>query len=151
MNGESEKCLVQRAHGEDGSRENVPSPGRIISVSFTFPLGSSVILEFPAISKSVSDFTEEWLVLGASTGPCEVVGVDSVVVVDLAAEFMFIASGGELLVVVIVIVIVVVTVEVLVLTVDAVVVLNGVVDVVGDEGLGVVADVGDVIKLSEVV
>ena len=54
MNGESEKCLVQRTHGEDGTRENVPSPGRIISVSFTFPLGSSVILEFPAISKSDS-------------------------------------------------------------------------------------------------
>ena len=139
MNGESEKCLVQRAHGEDGTRENVPSPGRIISVSFTFPLGSSVILEFPAISKSVSDFTEEWLVLGASTGPCEVVAVDAVVVVAVAAEFVedfvivivdaLIAVAAEieaLLVVVAVVVIVVVTVEVLVLIVAvvAVVVLN---------------------------
>ena len=153
MNGESEKCFLQRLHGEDGTRENLPSPGSAISVSSGFAVlpVSSVILELPAISKSVSDFTEELMVLGASTGPCEVVGVDSVVVVDLAAEFLFIAAGGGLLVVVIVIVIVVVTVEVLVLTVDAVVVLNGVVDVVGDEGLGVVADVGDVIKLSEVV
>ena len=143
MNGESEKCLVQRAHGEDGTRENVPSPGRIISVSFTFPLRSSVILEFPAISKSVSDFTEEWLVLGASTGPCEVVAVDAVVVVAVAAvvaaEFVedfvivivdaLIAVAAEieaLLVVVAVVVIVVVTVEVLVLIVAvvAVVVLN---------------------------
>ena len=127
MNGESEKCLVQRAHGEDGTRENVPSPGRIISVSFTFPLGSSVILEFPAISKSVSDFTEELLVLGASTGPCDVVAEDAVVVVVVAAEVMSIASKvGGLLVVVAVVVIVVVTVEVLVLIVAvvAVVVLN---------------------------
>ena len=140
MNGESEKCLVQRAHGEDGTRENVPSPGRIISVSFTFPLGSSVILEFPAISKSVSDFTEEWLVLGASTGPCEVVAVDAVVVVAVAAvvaaEFVedfvivivdaLIAVAAEieaLLVVVAVVVIVVVTVGVLVLTVAVVAVV----------------------------
>ena len=125
MNGESEKCLVQRAHGEDGTRENVPSPGRIISVSFTFPLGSSVILEFPAISKSVSDFTEEWLVLGASTGPCDVVAEDAVVVVVVvAAEVMSIASKvGGLLVVIAVVVIVVVTVGVLVLTVAVVAVV----------------------------
>ena len=140
MNGESEKCLVQRTHGEDGTRENVPSPGRIISVSFTFPLGSSVILEFPAISKSVSDFTEEWLVLGASTGPCEVVAVDAVVVVAVAAvvaaEFVedfvivivdaLIAVAAEieaLLVVVAVVVIVIFTVGVLVLTVAVVAVV----------------------------
>ena len=124
MNGESEKCLVQRAHGEDGTRENVPSPGRIISVSFTFPLGSSVILEFPAISKSVSDFTEELLVLGASTGPCDVVAEDAVVVVVVAAEVMSIASKvGGLLVVVAVVVIVVFTVGVLVLTVAVVAVV----------------------------
>ena len=135
MNGESEKCLVQRAHGEDGTRENVPSPGRIISVSFTFPLGSSVILEFPAISKSVSDFTEEWLVLGASTGPCDAVVVIAVAAV-VAAEFVedfvivivdaLIAVAAEieaLLVVVAVVVIVVVTVGVLVLTVAVVAVV----------------------------
>ena len=126
MNGESEKCFLQRLHGEGWTRENVPSPGRTILVlsRFTFPPVSSVILEFPAISKSVSDFTEELLVLGASTGPCDVVAEDAVVVVVVAAEVMSIASKvGGLLVVVAVVVIVVFTVGVLVLTVAVVAVV----------------------------
>ena len=60
INGESEKCLLHRSHGEDGTRDNVPSPGTIISVSprLTFLLASIVILEFPAASKLVLDLTE---------------------------------------------------------------------------------------------
>ena len=59
MNGESEKCLLHRSHGEDGTRDNVPSPGMTISVSPGLPslLASIVILEFPAACKLVSDLT----------------------------------------------------------------------------------------------
>ena len=97
INGESEKCLLHRSHGEDGTRDNVPSPGTIISFSsgFTFLLASIVILEFPAASKLVSVLTEEseLSALKVLRGSVDVV-VTAFVVTLLVVGVMILESGA---------------------------------------------------------
>ena len=97
INGESEKCLLHRSHGEDGTRDNLPSPGTIISVSprLTFLLPSSVILEFPAALKLASDLTEVSVLLALKVlrGSLDVV-VTAFVVTLLVVGVMILESGA---------------------------------------------------------